>query len=353
MHAQQDTTADAEPKSPTTSQNGARPSTPDNDQPPTTPTTGTNLTIKALIERPNKDSGEPEILEKDAYHTPDEATKQFAAHALVVKQTFDTDRKLQSTTLGINSPHIRAALDAVLAPQPTDPLHNDCDTQTDVTTFERPYAPLQFHRRELREYAQDHGDEIRAHVQLLLDFLDADAGDDAAALRAILDGGGAHVKYATLWALFKPDSLLYATECGQGRVYRCRKAAYGEDRMNGRFLEVGCEFTNGDGMRFGTTTVQLRLWESELFVGNSGAGIAALPLFPLRYVKEREGVVERLRERGRRYLEIKGVETYDYDGLMLYLKKPPYDYYNECAKFDGVWLPRSVSVLQYAPTGLN
>lgn len=307
---------------------------------------GSKVAIKALVERPNKDSGEKEIIEKDKYFTPEKDTK-FADHALVTKQIYDADRKLEKITVEINSLHIRRALKKVVNYYPSESLK--FDPPEDVI-FEKPYALLHHHRAELTEYASEAVDSahqdasaIKSHVSLLLNFLDTEIGDDGPALRKLTDSG--LITFDLLWAIFKPGDLLFASEYGNPRIYRCRKAGYSEDKRNGRYFDVTCEFTHGDGVKFGTATVSIRLWQNELFVGKGNTAIDRLPLFPLHFMKEPEALKEQLRERGLRYLDIRGVSTWDYEGLFLYLKKPPFDYYNECASFDGIWLPRSVSSL--------
>ncbi|KAF9638016.1 putative aaa family protein [Lasiodiplodia theobromae] len=305
---------------------------------------GSKLSIKALVERPDKESGELEIIEKDKYFKP-QNDKKFFEHALVTKQTFDANRKLEKTTVEINSPHIRAALKEVVTYYPSESLKFG---EADAVTYEKPYALLHHHRDELTQYAakavesgNTDADAISGHVDLLLSFLDAEMGEDGPALRQLTESG--LITFNLLWAIFKPGDILFASECGHPRLYRCRKAAYGHEMRNGRFFEVTCEFTNCDGTRAGTSTVSIRIWQGEVFVGTGTTSIDHLPLFPLKFMEEQEEIKEKLIERGNRYLAIRGVTTWDYEGLFLYLKKPPYDYYNECASFDGIWLPRSAS----------
>ncbi|EOD43360.1 putative aaa family protein [Neofusicoccum parvum UCRNP2] len=305
---------------------------------------GSKVSIKALVERPNKESGETEVIEKEKYLSAQD-DKKFADHALVAKQIFDADRKLEKTTVEVNSPHIRAALKEVVTYYPSESLNFD---GTEPVVFQKPYALLHHNRAELAAYAararesgRAYAEAVAAHVDLLETFLDVEAGDEGPVLRKLTEAG--LVTFDLLWAIFKPGELLLASEYGHQRMYRCHKAGYGEDKQQGRFFGVTCEFTNGDGVRFGTATVNIKLWQKDVVVGKGTTAIDRLPLFPLKYVKEQDALKERLTERGLRYLEIKGVTTYDYEGLFLYLKKPPFDFYNECASFDGIWLPRSAS----------
>lgn len=144
--------------------------------------------------------------------------------------------------------------------------------------------------------------------------------------------------------IFKPGDLLYTQEYGHERLYRLVKTGYGDScSSSGKFFELTCKYTNCDGSRVGTSNVNLKIWEKEEFVGISPSKITMLSLFPLRYLNDQEALQERLIKRGSRYLEIRGVQTFNYDGLFMYLKTPPYDHYDERAAYDGIWLPRSVS----------
>ncbi|OJD32237.1 p-loop containing nucleoside triphosphate hydrolase protein [Diplodia corticola] len=305
---------------------------------------GSRLSIKALVERPDKENGELEIIEKDKYSKSQNDSK-FASHALVTKQTFDAKRNLEKTTVEINSPHIRAALSQVVSYYPSESLKFG---QEDSVVCKSPYAMLHHHKTELHQYAAKavesgnaEADTITAHINLLLAFLESEMGDDGPALRNMVDAG--LITFDLLWAIFKPGDVLFASEHGHPRLYRCKKAAYGHALQGGKYFDVTCEFTNGDGLRAGTSTVSIRIWHGEVFVGTGTTAIDNLPLFPLSFLRHQDDLEERLIERGNRYLDIRGVTTWDYEGLFLYLKNPPYDYYNECASFNGIWLPHTAS----------
>ncbi|KKY14743.1 putative aaa family atpase [Diplodia seriata] len=305
---------------------------------------GSKVSIKALVERPDKENGELEIIEKDKYFKP-QNDKNFAGHALVTKQTFNAQSNLEKTTVEINSPHIRAALKDVVTYYPSESLKFG---EAESVIYQKPYAMLHHHKDELAQYAvkavesaHPEAEAITAHTKLLLDFLDTEMGDDGPALRTLTQSG--MITFNLLWAIFKPGDVLFASECGHPRLYRCKKAAYGSVMPGGKFFDVTCEFTNSDGVRAGTSTVSIRIWQGEVFVGTGSTAIDHLPLFPLKFLQGQEDIKELLTERGNRYLGITGVSTWDYEGLFLFLKKPPYDYYNECASFDGIWLPRSAS----------
>lgn len=72
----------------------------------------------------------------------------------------------------------------------------------------------------------------------------------------------------------------------------------------------------------------------------------AMPIFPLFIYgdhDQQETIKETCRKRGVEFLKIIGIQTFMYNGLFLYLRQPPWDYYNECSDYMGKWLPATVS----------
>lgn len=137
--------------------------------------------------------------------------------------------------------------------------------------------------------------------------------------------------FKLLWLIFKPGELLYTKEYGHERLYRLTKTGYVDSlSCNGWFFELTCEYTSCDGTKAGTSTVNIKLWEKEEFVGLTPSYITGLSVFPFSYLKdEQDEITQKLIKRGERYLEIRGVQSYDYDGEFFYLKQPPYDHYDE------------------------
>jgi hypothetical protein len=108
---------------------------------------------------------------------------------------------------------------------------------------------------------------------------------------------------------------------------------------------VSCSFVSFDGFKAGIATERLRIWDRQEFFGLFSANIESLTVFPLKFLDagDRAKLETKLIERGQRYLEIEGMCVKQYHGLFLYLKRPPWDYYNERADYDGTFLPETMS----------
>ena len=286
---------------------------------------GTRSEIKRLVRRTDK-RGEPIVIEKAS--SLDSQDAPFASYSMVVKICYDGNNKYEKTTLAIQSPHILATLKSAITFYPGEPLDFE-----DSVTFEHPYMMLQHNRQELHEHYSRADGTIQEHLKLLLDFLE-EASKEADKLRSanVMD-------FANLWSIFKSGTLQYQDEYGHERLYRLQKVGYGEDKVHGMYLRLNCLYTTCDGEATGSAEISHRIWESKEFVGASPSAITSLTVFPFEYFDGQDKLKAKLVTRGQRYLEIKGVHVFRYEGLHLYLKQPPHDFYSECADYSGSWLP--------------
>lgn len=293
---------------------------------------GIRCETKVLVQRFNK-NGECIVVEKDDKpNTKD----QYAEYALVTKQTFDATNKLTGTQLEINSKHLLDVFREIITfyPHPLD--------FTSKLVLDDPFMMLFHHRQELREYRKTTQDDAaKMHIMLLLDYLEKEAGERDPEVGKLM--AAKLITFPLLWFLFKPGDLMYQSKHGHDRIYRLLKTGYGQTNSRGKFFELNCAFVSYDGMKVGTAVEKLRIWEREEFAGINPSNILSLSLHPLKFINDGDMIIERLRERGEKYLAIREMCVMSYDGLFLYLKRPPYDYYNEEAFYDGTWLPEFTS----------
>lgn len=144
---------------------------------------------------------------------------------------------------------------------------------------------------------------------------------------------------------YKPGDTIFASAYGHDRLYVLNQTGYHKDNCRGKYLQMSCSFTSCDGESTGTASTHIHLFEQEDWVGKGAARITGLSASPLKFQDhdEQDRLREKLTKRGERYLKFKGVESYEYNGLFLYLKAPPYDFYDERANYEGKWLPRTAT----------
>lgn len=300
---------------------------------------GSVCSLKQLVQH-EKTMGDPTITERDNVKDDDDP---YRAHAVVVKACYDTKNKLEKTTLTINSPHILKALKDVVTFYPSEPLDFEDGGSYEVS---HPYMVLHHHYEALQEYAN--GDQVKEfgdahdHLSVLLDFLEAD-GREARKLR-----DAKLVDFKHLWLIYKPGELLFDSQYGHDRLYRISHVGYNEHSIEGKYLGIRCTFTSCDGQDIGTAAEKLDIYERREFVRNTASPITSLSVYPLSFLgntDDIDSIKASLVERGNRYLQITGIKVYQYEGLYMYLKSPPDDYYSECADYSGTWLPATVRVI--------
>jgi hypothetical protein len=295
---------------------------------------GVRCEIKSLLLRQKK--GEIEIVEKNSRLVDEDP---YSKYALVSKQSFDENHRLKGTTLEINSPQLLKVLKEVITYYPGEPL--DFSTKF---TIEDPFMMLTHHRDELREYRQKTDDTtVKMHLALLLDYLAAEAGPKGEEINDMIKTGT--ITFPLLWMIFKPGDLACQYKDGHTRLFQVRRHGYGEHRAGGKYFDLSCSFVSFDGEKVGMAADTLRIWDRKEFFGLFPASITSLSVFPIKFLgaTERTKTFQAMAERGKRYLAINKMCVMQYDGLYLYLRRPPWDYYNEDADYDGAFLPETTT----------
>jgi hypothetical protein len=203
---------------------------------------------------------------------------------------------------------------------------------------------LVHYREEIREYSEASDDtEQKAHVQLLLDYLDDEAGPKGVEIKEMINTGV--ITFPLLWMIYKPGDLVCKRENGHARLYQVRRHGYGSTNQGGKYFDLGCSYVSYDGEHAGLSRERLRIWERQEFFGLFSTNITSLSAFPIKFMEKsaRLALEEQMADRGRRYMEINERCIKQYDGLFLYLKRPPWDYYNENAAYDGTFIPETMS----------
>ncbi|KAF2096229.1 P-loop containing nucleoside triphosphate hydrolase protein [Rhizodiscina lignyota] len=316
--------------SPTTNEPGQKKETETGDDSPL----GSVCEVKCLAERTSK-TGQVELVERDAPATGEKT--EHSKYAVVSKQVFNNEGKLEKTILEINSPQLLEALRDTVEFYPAEPLSFETKA-----TYENPFMLLNHYAKDLEQYGDRTADASKKnHIALLMRVLTSEAGDGGIEASKLIQSG--LISFKSLWRLFRPGELFYSEEYGYGRLSVVQKIGYGSDPQNGPYLEVSVSFTAHDGVRAGTALERVKIYENRDFVGGSSSKITSLPLYPLEFVSNQQEVIDRLTDRGHRYLKIGGKGIFQYDGLHQYLKPPPEDFYDECSSFSGKWLPQTGS----------
>ncbi|KAG7047707.1 P-loop containing nucleoside triphosphate hydrolase protein [Colletotrichum scovillei] len=175
--------------------------------------------------------------------------------------------------------------------------------------LERPFENV-FHRwaamTEMFKKSEDKED--LQHFKLLYEVLSTELGDFFDEVNDLLSNS--LITYPLLWTIFpRGEICLSADELGQAVAVRARNGAYSKEGYR-----LKCDFIDTDGKTFGLAGICL-----EIPCFKDAASIASLPVSPLKYNPEAEGIKEILVRRGRRFAELSGFHHKKCNGQEWYI----------------------------------
>ncbi|KAJ3493533.1 hypothetical protein NLG97_g4666 [Lecanicillium saksenae] len=153
------------------------------------------------------------------------------------------------------------------------------------------------------------------HLKVLLKYLRKDYAEIKRQVDSLLRNG--LITFDLLWAIWKPKSLVYTTTYGnddEPRVFRVESVERHANMQKGEFVHIDGKYFEYDGKNFGYGSIA-----EEIGSFRGARKITSLPCYPLRFHRDESGVRAKLIERGKKFVELRGVHYKSYSG-MAYLK---------------------------------
>ena len=153
------------------------------------------------------------------------------------------------------------------------------------------------------------------HFNLLVDFVKKTYASTTTRLTALLEDR--EITYDLLWALFKPNMVVYSTCLGTGKP-RCVKYHFGEERTtNGiEYFHLECCYVDFDGKVIGETPIEVAILK---FRGTKK--IHTLDAFPFEYHPNKQEMKAYLVQCGRKLISLMGIRHRQYRGDAFYVRK--------------------------------
>jgi hypothetical protein len=154
-----------------------------------------------------------------------------------------------------------------------------------------------------------------AQCKLILRYIDEDYEDTRTTLKGMLKAGT--ITYNLVWALFKPNTIVYTPTYGNKDDPRCFKVDYcqeEEDWFGNKKWNIEGRYLEYDGKVFGLGDhfSQIAAFKGPRKVANLGA-------YPLSFHKEPEALREQLIERGKKFVALQGM-SYRFQKGLAYMK---------------------------------
>lgn len=243
-------------------------------------------------------------------------------YIFTVRRKFDWEQKYQGTVVDIKSKPLKTSLQHIMANVKGISLVGE--------TFHMDPNMLFLHLEEMREYADtlDQSATTRKrkekkelttqaqHLRVMVRYLDKDFAETKKTLYPMLENN--QITFDLLWALFKPNAIAYCSTYGdqdEGRAFRMDFATKEANFMKGSWYNVEGRYLEYDGKSFGMGTLH-----TEVSSFQGVRKISSLECFPLQYHKDAVKIREHLIERGKKFVQLQGM-NYRYHKGMAYAKR--------------------------------
>ena len=156
-----------------------------------------------------------------------------------------------------------------------------------------------------------------AHLKVLVKYLDTDYAETKKTLYPLLESNMITFEY--LWALFKPNTIVYTSTYGNQDEPRAFKVEYATKEysfMRGEWYCIEGRYLEYDGKSFGMGGMEVNV---ESFKG--ARKITSLACYPLKYHRETDTIRTDLIERGRKFVALKGMNYRFHRGMAFFKKK--------------------------------
>lgn len=155
-----------------------------------------------------------------------------------------------------------------------------------------------------------------AHLKVLVKYLDLDYADTKKTIYPLLDSN--MVTFESLWALFKPNTVVYAPTYGNQDEPRAFKVEYATKEYSitkGDWYCIEGHYLEYDGKAFGMGVIEVDI---DSFKG--ARKISSLSCYPLQYHRKSTELAAALVERGKKFVTLRGMH-YKYHRGMAFVKK--------------------------------
>ncbi|GKT44370.1 ATPase family AAA domain-containing protein 3A [Colletotrichum spaethianum] len=253
---------------------------------------------------------------------------QYDAYVLQIRRTFDWEGKYKATLVDIKSKVLRECLQEVMGNIKGVSLVDETPKLNpnmlflyleDFRKYDRQLkktAIVGTDKKERKKHKK-HIKTKRQHLKVLLKYLDKDYAHVKKSLYPMLENG--LITFELLWALFKPNTLVYTTTYGspdEPRVFKVEQAEKLSSMTKGEFYWVDGKYLEFDGKQFGYGTLCEEVPE---FRG--ARKINSLSAFSLDFHKDKVAIKAALIDRGKKFVQLGGVHYRSHQGLAYYKKK--------------------------------
>lgn len=181
---------------------------------------------------------------------------------------------------------------------------------TESAKFQEPFKPLFFSYDKIMALydSTKSGSILKQHLKLLVQVMDEMFGSFMTHLKHL--NASKLISYKLAWTYFRKNSMLFCPSRDAERIFRVVSTSY--EMHPCPHMRINCEEVGFDGETF--------VWKptSQQFPAFSGnLPVTELPVYPLEFHDDPEGVKERLRVRAKKALDYQELTYCEYTGVGL------------------------------------
>ena len=239
-------------------------------------------------------TGQSVITRSRRFRKPKTKKTKFQEYAGVHRRILNEMGINIATTLEIKSPFLRKALKELLKDQ------QRINLDADPITISKPYEPLFYQRKAIREYRDAQtDDQARIEMDMLVEFMDLNLDD----IQREYDQNVAHGRITTdmAWTLFPPgEVVVFGADSPMPIQCLVVKDCRRQPRQIPQ-LQLKCNLFEFNGRKFGKSFRNVGV----ILPQQSGPyPITDLPMYPLRFHPNPDQLRQTLIERGRKYVDV-------------------------------------------------
>ncbi|EEP81400.1 conserved hypothetical protein [Uncinocarpus reesii 1704] len=254
----------------------------------------------------------------------DPDANEWDQYIFTVRRRFDWDNKYLETLVDIKSKALKDALTHVMDGVKSVSLVQDTPA-VDPNMLFLYLEECRAYVKELKGLAKTAEKkkvrkqvELKAsHLKVLVKYLDKDYAETKKTLYPLLENNT--ITFDLLWALFKPNTIVYTPTYGaadEPRAFKLEYATKESSFMKGQWYSIEGRYLEYDGKSFGMGTMT-----SEVDFFKGPRKITSLACYPIQYHRDSEALKTKLVDRGKKFVALQGMNYRFHQGMAFFKKR--------------------------------
>ena len=226
--------------------------------------------------------------------------------ALVLTKFYNKAKEVDYTEMEIRSPHLKKAFKEVI------PEYKDLNVQTNSIILRDGIQYFFYYRTELHEYGCNLEDHVAIeHLIFALTYMYRTLESELHTFYNFVEVPFSvpSIDFVNLWMVFRPGDYCYTKVGEVESVTKIRHISHSGSFSPGSRWSICGERISYDGRDFGYANHSMAIRSYDGY-----KPLIDLPAKPLNYHPDKNSIIERMVQRGKKYISLDGIHHREYDG---------------------------------------